>query len=339
MNSKLSGLKSLKFKPVMIAVYFVAGAAILTAGIFFYSITVPKDKNDKTILYKVKAEEDVGAVARGLQEQGIISSVFVFETYGRLGPAGGKLVPGTYRLSSSLNVRTISRMMATGQVATVRLTIPEGYTTAKIAKLWQSQGLGASEDFIAATKETYSHDFLRQNNVQGNLEGYLFPATYNVKLESAPRELIIQMLDAFGKSAWPLVNQPNTVSLTPAEVVNLASIVELEGKTQADRKVIAGVFQNRLARKMKLESDVTINYVTGKSATAASDLRIDSVYNSYLYKGLPPTPVSNPGKESILAVLEPTKSDYLFFIAARDGKVYFAKNLAEHEQNIKTYLQ
>lgn len=316
----------------------IAAIALVAVGAFAYTVSVPKDKNDKPIIFEVKQGQSIGQIAGDLQRQGIITSAFVFESYSRLGPAQGKFTPGPYRLSSSLNMRTISRMMASGQVATVRLTIPEGYTIAKIAKLWQSNGLGSAEEFTAATKQSYDYDLLKSDGLTSP-EGYLFPATYEVKLYSPPGELITQMLQTFAARLEPLLSSHNTGTLSAAEVVKLASIVELEGRTPDDRKMIAGIFLNRLARGMKLESDVTINYVTGKSATAAADLKIISPYNSYLYKGLPPTPVSNPGREAILAVLEPTKSDYLFFLAGRDGVIYYAKTLTDHEKNIKAYLQ
>lgn len=312
---------------------------LIVAGVFFYQISVPKSKSDKQVIYEVKKGQSIHQVASELAKAGTITSAAAFEVYVKLGPARGKLIPGPYAVRSSMNIREISRLMATGQIAIVKFTIPEGYTVNKIAKLWEANDMGSAEDFVATTKEAYQYPFLAENNAKGNLEGYLFPATYEVKFNGSPRDLITMMLDAFAKQAQPVIAGQNTTSLTPSEVVTLASIVEYEGKTEEDRKLIAGVFLNRLARGMKLQSDVTVNYATGKSLTSAADIKTDSSYNTYIVKGLPPAPIGSPGIESIKAVLAPTKNDYLFFLAGNDGKVYYAKTLSDHEQNIKSYLK
>lgn len=337
-----SDIKPTKSKTKLVALYVCGGliAIILVLiAAFFYQISLPKSKSDKQIIYEVKSGESIHQVAVDLKKAGTITSATAFEAYVKLGPARGKLMPGPYAVRSSMNIREISRLMSTGQIAVVKFTIPEGYTVNKIAKLWEANDMGSAEDFVAATKKSYQYPFLEGNNTKGNLEGYLFPATYEVKLNAKPQDLIEMMLDAFAKQAQPVVNSQSSTSLSPAEIITLASIVEYEGKTEDDRKLIAGVFLNRLAAGIKLQSDVTVNYATGKSLTSAADVKVNSPYNTYIAKGLPPAPIGSPGLESIKAVLSPTKSDYIFFLAGNDGKIYYAKTLSDHEKNIKTYLQ
>ncbi len=334
--------KPTKSKTKLVVLAVIGGlAAILLAStaVFFYQINLPKSKSDKQIIYEVKAGESIHQVAVDLKKAAVITSVLAFEAYVKLGPAHGKLMPGPYAIRSSMNIREISRLMSTGQIAVVKFTIPEGYTVNKIAKLWEANDMGSAEDFVAATRESYQYAFLEDNNAKGNLEGYLFPATYEVKLNAKPPDLIKMMLDAFAKQARPIIDSRSTTLLSPKEIVTLASIVEYEGKTEDDRKLIAGVFLNRLARGIKLQSDVTVNYATSKSTTSAADVKVNSPYNTYIVGGLPPTPIGSPGLESIKAVLSPTQSDYIFFLAGNDGKIYYAKTLSDHEKNIKTYLQ
>ncbi len=331
--------KKSKKKLLLIISGVLIATILLIFGVFAYQLSVPVSRSDKQVIYDVKEGQGVHEVATGLKKAGLINSALVFELYTRFGPARGKLIPGPYSLRSSMNIKNISRLISTGQIAVVRLTIPEGYTVNKIARLWEANDLGSADDFIAATKQTYQYDSLPDNNTQGNLEGFLFPATYEVKLTDTPSDLINQMLTAYGKKAAPLIKSRPASDLNDYQVLTLASIVEFEGLTEEDRKMIAGVFLNRLKAGMKLQSDVTVNYATGKSTTVPSDLKIDSPYNTYIVKGLPPAPIGSPGLESIGAVVSPTKNDYLFFLADKNGKVHYATTLTDHEKNIKAYLQ
>lgn len=240
-----------------------------------------------------------------------------------------------------MSLAKITDTIGSGQVATRKVVFQEGITINEMAGKWARAGLGDAQSFVNATKppNTYNQEFLRFTGSNGSLEGYLFPATYDILVTTTPQEQINIMLNTFAAQVLPKLPSETANSSKLGDLIKLASIVEKEARTEEDRKLVAGVFYNRLARGMKLESDVTINYVTGKTATQAADLKIDSPYNSYLYKGLPPTPICNPGLEAILATAYPTANDYIFFIADNTGKLHFAKTLAEHEQNIQKYLK
>ncbi len=147
-----------------------------------------------------------------------------------------------------------------------------------------------------------------------------------------------QQYEAFRSKALPILAGQRPAGLSQHEVLTLASIVEREALTDKDRKLTAGVFLNRLALGMRLESDVTVNYATGKTQTTPADIAIPSLYNTYRIRGLPPTPINNPSTDSIEAVMSPTKSDYIFFLAGKDGVVYYATNLEKHNENIKNHL-
>ncbi len=306
------------------------------------AINLPKDSsNTKNVVFTVKKNTGIDSIASSLAQEGLISDKNVFILYAKFGPARGNLQPGIYLISPAMSPGKIADTMGEGKVATRKVTFQEGLNIDEMAVKWARAGLGDAQGFVSATKppNTYSQPFLQYRNNKDSLEGYLFPATYDILITTTPQEQINIMLDTFATQVLPKLPPETANSPKLNEVVTLASIVEKEARTTEDRKLVAGVFYNRLRLGMKLESDVTINYVTGKTATQAADLKIDSPYNSYLYKGLPPTPICNPGLDAILATVDPTPSDYIFFIADNTGKLHYAKTLAEHEQNIDKYLK
>jgi len=237
-----------------------------------------------------------------------------------------------------MSIKQIVEQMADGKVAVTKITVPEGVTINKVARLWVASGAGTEAEFKAALKQNYDFDFLKDRTAQ-NLEGYLAPATYEVPYKGSASDLIQKMLQKFDTTVRPVLYGPNESGLNPADTLTLATVVEIEANNLKDRKLVAGIFLNRLAQGIKLQSDVTVNYATGKTDTKPADLDVDSPYNTYVIKGLPLGPINNPSLEAIEAVLRPTRTDYLFFIAGKDGKMYYARTNAEHEANINRYLK
>ena len=290
-------------------------------------------------LITVQEGESTSQISRDLADQKLISNPWLMQIILDLGPAHGHIKAGPYLITHGTSLYQISTILNRGEIAVVKLTFPEGLTTNQLAARWAAADLGSADDFVQATKQSYDFDFLSGTVPQGNLEGYLFPATYVVRRDSSAQSLVQQMLEAFQEQAWPILNAgPRPMNLSPNQTLTLASIVEIEANTTEDRKLVAGVFYNRLKVGMKLESDVTVNYATGKTTTSAADTRVDSPYNTYVAKGLPPSPIDNPSLDAIDAALHPTDSDYLFFIADQKGTVHFAKTIEEHNDNIKKYL-
>jgi len=221
-----------------------------------------------------------------------------------------------------------------------KLTFIEGITINEIKSQFVKNGLGSLEDFQAALNSNYNYYFLTLRPAGASLEGYLFPDTYLEQGNLSAQKLINDMLKNFENKISPyqeaISQHPQRLNLH--QIITLASIVEAEAKTKEDRQLIAGILLKRLELGMNLEADVTINYLTGRKKTLASDLKIDSPYNTYQHKGLPPGPINNPGLEAIEAVIYPTPSDYLFFMAGKNGQIYYAKTLEEHNNNIARYL-
>lgn len=331
-----------KLKWVLLGLFGIL--LIIIVSLFFWfiiAVNSPKDtKNTSKVSFEVKSGMGLNEIATELSNKGLIADKNIFILYSRLGPSRGNLKPGVYLFSPSMSLSRIADSIGSGDIASEKVTFLEGTTISQMAKRWEQAKQGSSESFIDASKlqNSYNQNFLQFRANKASLEGYLFPATYDVIYGTSAESQINTMLNTFEKQVIPKLPQTYQNSAKLNDLIILASIVEKEARTTADRRLVAGVFYNRLAKGMKLESDVTINYVTGRTATLAADLKIDSVYNSYLYKGLPPTPICNPSLDAILATANPEKNDYLFFIADKNGVVRYAKNFEEHNQNIQKYL-
>ncbi len=325
-----------------IAGVLAVGSALLVS-LWLFSVYVPQNsQTTKSVIVQVAPGDSVAQIGQKLRQDDLVSSAFIFTLYARFSGKGDRLIPGTYALKGSMNIPQIVDYFASGRVAARKVVVPEGYTVAKISKLWNQTGFGASDEFVRAASKQYDYDFLPQPSkaVKYQVEGYLFPATYQVSVNATAESFIRQMLDAFEAQAAPVIKANNTSGLkSMSEVVTLASVVELEANDAVNRAKVAQVFLNRLAKGIPLQSDVTVNYATGKSNTAASDIVTKSPYNTYVVAALPPGPICSPGIEAIEAVLKPTKTDDLFFLAGRDGQVYYAKTLQEHNKNIERYLK
>lgn len=311
------------------------------SGVLWFLMGLTSVRSDIPVngeVITVEPNTGLDSIADQLTAKQLITNKSVFLLYAKLGPARGQLKPGPYLIKPTSNIKQIVDAMASGRTAINKITYPEGITIEDMAKRYQATGYGTKEQYIAAVKTVAPEFDFVPVQALGNPEGFLFPATYTFAVNSPADVLVRKQYQAFRDNALPLLQGNLLGGLNQYETLTLASIVEKEALTEADRKLVAGVFLNRLAVGMKLESDVTVNYITGRSKTSAEDLKIDTPYNSYFYKGLPPTPINNPSTDAIKATLNPTQSEYLFFLAGNDGKVYYAKTLQEHNENIKNHL-
>lgn len=314
---------------------------LVSTLVFFILIFSPIDSRAKEKVYvDIAPNSSVRSIAKTLKSKDIIRSEFLFEIYAKLGPARSRLKPGFYEFSKQKSIVNIINDLFLGNTSVKKITFPEGYTISQIAQRFSQNNLGDKQDFEKATKDNYNYGFLKSRPKDAGLEGYLFPDTYIVRSNITAKELIGEMLKNFDQKITPLNEKiaTNSNNFNLFEIVTLASIIEDEAKTPTDRRLIAGILINRLRNGMRLEVDVTINYITGRKQTSPEDLKIDSPYNTYKAYGLPPTPINNPGLDSIEAVISPTSSDYLFFLADKSGNIHYAKTLIEHNQNIARYL-
>ena len=300
----------------------------------------PKDfRAENKTLFVVEKGDTISDIVANLSEQGFIRSSFGTQVAFRFNRTG-VVQSGTYNVSPRMDAWQVAYIIAHNQTATAKITIPEGYTVVQIANLLEKKNIIMATDFLKAT-DNFPPDFTfltsRPNN---SLEGYLFPDTYNMNQGTPVRDLLLQMLDNFKQRIATVDSQLKSSKYTLHQVVTLASLVEKEARTDASRKLVAGILINRLNKNMRLDVDATVRYITGDwvGPISQADLNNSSPYNTRKITGLPPGPICNPGLASIQAVLSPTASDYLYYLTDADGAMHYAKTLEEHNTNKAKYL-
>lgn len=221
---------------------------------------------------------------------------------------------------------------------TATLVVPEGLRAAQVYAAVDkalSRPPGTTRDAVARARLTLPP------GARGNPEGYLFPATYPVAADTTPASLLSFMVNTANQrfAAEPLASGMRDADLVPYEAVNMASIVQAEADTAEDMGKVARVVRNRLAGGMPLQMDSTLNYALDRSTldTTASDTRVDSPYNTYRHKGLPPTPIGNPGEEALRAVVSPPEGNWLYFVTVGPGDTRFTADYAEHLANVAEF--
>lgn len=255
-----------------------------------------------------------------LKDADLIPSANVFIAIVKLFGWSKELKAGRYSFNTNDNVFKILSKIRKGENLNIKITIPEGFDIKKIAELLQNKGICKSTDFIEiATKQ--------------NMEGFLLPETYFLDPASTEEEIIKVMNAEFNKF-WTSEydERAKQLKMTKKDIITLASIVEKEAVSPVERNIIAGIFYNRLHKKMRLESCSTVLYAMGinKERLSFEDLKFNSKYNTYKHSGLPPGPICNPGKETIKATLFPAITGYLYFVSKGDGTHLFSANLKEH---------
>lgn len=339
------GKKNLGILIVMIAI----GVLLFLAGLsaFWYQSTVnsPNKGGATKRVFVAKSGEGLEKIATDLRGQNLISNAFIFELYMKGAGLSGKIQAGEYEIPGNLNMKDLAEEITLGKIVTNKITIPEGWSNDQIGDYLASHTTITKAGFLVAAGYEPSRDkygFLSGLTAGNSLQGFLFPDTYQLPLHPTADGVIEKMLANFNKKyTAELKASESSVGLSTEEVVTLASIVEREVPKTADRKIVAGIFENRLANGMPLQSDITVLYAEGrnKGEVTTMDTNYDSPYNTYLHVGLPPTPIDNPSIQSIEAVLAPTKTNYLYFLAAPDGTVYYATTVDQHNANKAKYLK
>ena len=271
---------------------------------------------------------------------GLVRHPLVFGLLARQRGVSSRLKAGEYALSGPLSVQGILDALVRGDVVRRDLTVPEGRNIDEVAALVVAEGLDVS-GFLAVARDPLPVRDL--DPAATSLEGYLFPDTYDVpQSPEAPRALALRMLERFRKVIEPQLPRIQERGLTVRQVVTLASIVELETARSFERRRIARVFLNRLEKGMPLQTDPSVIFVLKLQGRwdgniRKRDLDIDSPYNTYKRRGLPPGPLGSPGREAILAVIEPAETKELYFVSRNDGSHEFSETLAAHNRAVNRY--
>jgi UPF0755 protein len=250
------------------------------------------------------------------------------------------LQAGEYLFDRPVNSREVFWKIVRGQIFVHTVVVPEGFTMYEIGSELEQKGVCSREDFIAAAHDTALISDLAPE--APSLEGFLFPSTYYFTRHTTCEQVARRMVQNF-RVVWGSIDPPSAGpspgGWTAAQTVTLASLVERETPDAEERPLVAGVFYNRLHHDYPLQCDPTVQYAAALAGRTIkdvrpNDLRIDSPYNTYLHRGLPPGPIANPGEASLRAALEPAQTDYLFFVANDEGGHFFSRTLAEHNRNV-----
>lgn len=309
-------------------------------GIFLWPVVPSQTNTQEALLYKVKIspQSSLGSIAQQLQEQGLSTPVLPFQVSARALFVGSKLKPGTYLLPTGASLGKILLQIARGDRVRESIAIIPGMT------IWQLRALVDSHPaLIHQTKGISSKALLQSLNLTypGD-EGIFFPDTYVFDPDEPDINIYRRASVAMQKQllqAWDQ-KDPSSPLKTPYELLILSSIIEKETGRSSDRGLVAAVFLNRLNQGMKLQTDPTVIYGIGKGFDGnlrKADLRKDSPYNTYMNKGLPPTPIAMPSKESLMAAIRPAQSKALYFVAKGDGTSHFSQTLGEHESAVDRY--
>ena len=332
----------MRFIKALVALAFVvaglAGIAVVASWFWLQNEIAEPGPLVESTVFEVRQGDSVSAVAQRLEEQGIISSATTMKLHARISDMEAGLKVGEYAIPPRASVASILERLVAGDVLTYRITVPEGLTTAQILRLVEN------------------HEDLEGDMPDREIEeGTLLPDTYIFSAEKSRTAMIERMekaQDDLLEELWPQRADDIPVS-TPEEAIILASVVEKETGHAEERQLVAGLFTNRLRRGMRLESDPTVIYgvsrgeplyrtLNGKKVRRTlyrSELDRVTDWNTYEIDGLPKTPICNPGRASIAAVLNPPETDFIFFVADGSGGHAFAETLAEHNRNVAAYRE
>lgn len=300
-----------------------------------------KNENRQSVLITIQKDEPLSIVSNRLQKENVIKSKRLFLIYTKLKRLDTSIQPGTFSLHKNQRYRDILTTITTSSKAidTIKVVIPEGYTVEEIANRLNDLNIVKRDEFLQAVNnqsllpKEYKDFFPKEKQLKYFFEGYLYPDTYFFQQNMIGEEVVEAFLNRFIQVIQS-INKPD--ELTHLEWVILASMIEKEAAVTAEQKRISGVFYNRIREGWKLESCATVQYGLNerKEQLLLKDLQVESKYNTYLFKGLPIGPISNPGKQSLEAASQPESHSYFFFVTKEDGTNthYFSKTFEEHRK-------
>jgi len=307
-------------KTIFLAIFFIV-------VVFFLFLFTSPFNFPKSTVFNIESGEHLNKITQSLETNGFIRSSFIFRSLVIVLGGEKKIIAGSYLFDKSENPFNIALRFIKGDfgMEDKKITIPEGWNRFQIAEYLKKNLVNFDDvSFLELTKME---------------EGYLFPDTYFVPAVSTPKS-VIEIMNSNFEEKIKNISGLSTSTRSLKEIITMASILEGEAKTIESRKIVSGILWKRIAISMPLQVDATFQYINGKNTYELSldDLKIDSPYNTYKYKGLPPTPINNPGLDSILAALYPTKTNYLYFLSNKNGDMYYSKDFEGHQLNREKYL-
>lgn len=325
-------------KKIMIIIGFILAAFAISFIYFTYFIPPTSQRAEKVTL-EIPKGSGLKDIALELKRAGVIRSDKLFILFVFIKGDKSRLKAGEYEFKPGDSLNQIIEKLIRGDVVVHKITIPEGFTIKEIADLLERNGVMPKEAFLEKSHDTEFAKELLGDPSLPSLEGYLFPDSYSYKKGITPEEFIRMMVARFKEVYGLLRAKAGELDLTDREIVILASIIEKETGNVSERPLISAVFHNRLRLGMRLESDPTVIYGMSNfdGNLTKKDLRTETKYNTYKIFGLPPGSISNPGKYSLEAALNPAKVNYLYFVSRGDGIHEFSSNYRDHLKAVAEY--
>ncbi len=327
-------------KNIIITTILIFALIIISGRLYFeWQINYPISQNSTEKNFVIEKGEGVKEIAANLEKSGLIKSAFYFETYVWREKIEKKLQAGEYLLKENMPISEIVEILIKGEIISnqKKITVIEGWKINDIGEYLQESKIISAKEFETAAKnwrgENYQYYFLKNLPKKAGLEGFLFPDTYFVYEDASAEDIIDKMLKNFDKYLTKEMRQEiEKQNKSLFEIITMAGILEKEVRIDKDRKIAAGIFYKRIEDGIPLESCATVAYILGEDKRQYSfeDTRIESLYNTYLNKGLPPGPICNSGESAIKAAIWPEKSEYNFFLSKEDGETVFSETLEEH---------
>ena len=341
--------------PKLIKFIFILILTVFLISVFSYwrAVNNSAAKNSQDQIFVISSGEGVEQISKNLVNADLIKSQFYFKIYVWQTKMESKFQAGEYALNPSMAIREIAEVLTTGKSLSKekKIKIIEGWNVRDIDKYLADMSIISDGEFIQLSKKGIRNyesgimefEFLNDAPQSASLEGYLFPDTYRIYQDATAEDIIQKMLDNFDKKMTnEMRDEIKKQGKTIYEIIAMASIIEKEVRTQEDMDIVSGIFWDRIKYGQPLESCATLAYILGinKKQYTIEDTKINSPYNTYQNRGLPPGPICNPGLNAIKAAIYPEFTDYNYFLSSKDkGETIFSKTFDEHNRNKAKYLR
>ncbi len=322
-------------------------------GFYTYDHFVHRPASDKTdeVIYEVPKGRSFSFIAKEMENIGLVKNAMLFSWYARLKGDANKVKVGEYAFKKNMFPSEVLGILKSGKSIGHPFTVSEGLNIFDISELYEKNGFGSGDEFLKACRDPKMIKSLlgelgitdNNGNLPTSLEGYLYPETYQITKFTTLKELLTEMVRNFNLNYEKIGAAEALPQMSKHQIMTLASIIEKETGAPEDRNKISSVFHNRLSKGMMLQTDPTILYglsdLAGKNIISIrkEDILRPTKYNTYVIKGLPPGPISNPGKEAMHATLHPAETDYLYFVSQNDGHTAFSSTYEVHNKAVKHF--
>lgn len=330
-----------RLKKLLLLVLVLLVVAAASTFYIWRGVALPYQGFEGEQFVTIDSGSSVPAIGRRLAAAGVVRDARAFQIAARIKGDEKRLQAGEYRFDRAASAFEVVERIARGDVFVRPITFPEGRTAAEMAVIYEQRGFGPAADFAAAADDPARVKVIDPS--APDLEGYLFPSTYRLARSATARTLVQLMVQSFEKAFdADLRAAAAAQGLSVREAVTLASLVEEEAQKPEERPLISAVYHNRLKIGMGLQCDATVIYALQRAGRwngniTKADLAMDSPYNTYRYRGLPPGPIANPGRASLEAAVKPADAGYLYYVSRNDGSHAFATTLDEHNRNVQQY--